>query len=110
MGIFDYDSFGNLLFLTVNNPDKNTRLLNEKNKVYRHTCTIPGNLMNEGDYYVNALITTREKRIQHVFEENVITFQVVDMMKPDGARGDLFVGNIPGAIRPKLEWQVDIIN
>jgi lipopolysaccharide transport system ATP-binding protein len=37
-------------------------------------------------------------------EKEVVAFQVVDTLDGDSARGD-FVGQLRGAIRPKLEWK-----
>jgi hypothetical protein len=39
----------------------------------------------------------------HVFEENVLAFQIVDAMNKESAR-ERIAHNYPGLIRPRLEW------
>jgi lipopolysaccharide transport system ATP-binding protein len=39
----------------------------------------------------------------HFYEADAVAFQVIDSVDGDAARGD-YTGNIPGVVRPMLEW------
>jgi lipopolysaccharide transport system ATP-binding protein len=75
----------------------------------RYVCRaeVPGNLLSEGTMLINTAIWEWEprRRIEY-HEKEVVAFQVVDSLEGDSARGD-FVGDLMGAIRPKLEWRTD---
>lgn len=75
---------------------------------YISTVWIPGNFLSEGAVFVTAVAATYEPFRQHFAERDVVTFNVVDSPAGDGARGDL-TGPIPGAVRPKLDWETRII-
>jgi hypothetical protein len=45
--------------------------------------------------------------IVHAEEADVVSFQVVDRTKGDGARGE-WVSDLPGVIRPPLPWTVEV--
>ncbi len=67
------------------------------------TAWIPGNLLAEGTMTVGAAVTTRDPEIVHFFERDAVTFQVIDTMDGDSARGR-YGGRIPGLVRPLLKW------
>jgi lipopolysaccharide transport system ATP-binding protein len=73
---------------------------------YVSTGWIPGNLLAEGTMMVEAAMRTIEPDILHFAESDVVAFQVVDDMAGDTARGD-WRNDIPGAVRPLLEWQTE---
>jgi lipopolysaccharide transport system ATP-binding protein len=64
---------------------------------------IPGNLMSEGSVTVFAGISTISPTIKHVYERDVIAFQLVESLGGISARGQ-FGGEIPGIVRPLLRW------
>jgi lipopolysaccharide transport system ATP-binding protein len=66
---------------------------------------IPGNLLSEGVMVVNTSTWEWEprRRIEYHVPE-AVAFQVVDSCEGDSARG-FYPGNLPGAVRPKLDWQ-----
>lgn len=68
---------------------------------YRTWVTIPGNLMAEGTFVVTALVSSISEL--HVIEHDAITFDVVDSVSGDSARGD-YGGEMPGVVRPLLPW------
>ena len=72
----------------------------------RHVTTawIPGNLLGEGMIYVSAQMKTVEPFERHFHARQEIAFHMVDSLRPGSARG-YWVGNIEGAVRPKLEWE-----
>jgi lipopolysaccharide transport system ATP-binding protein len=68
---------------------------------YTSTVRVPGNFLAEGTISVNvALSSPLAIRIN---EPNVVTFQVIDTLEGDSARGD-YTGPMPGVIRPLLNW------
>jgi lipopolysaccharide transport system ATP-binding protein len=73
---------------------------------YEVECSIPGNLLNEGAYFIGLAISSYEPGLTiHFFEENAITFNVKDPM--DGTVGRHGYANVmPGVVRPKLDWLI----
>lgn len=67
------------------------------------TAWIPGNLLSEGSIVVGAGIITEDPFSVHCDDEHAVTFQVVDSLDGNSARGD-FGGTIPGIVRPLLKW------
>lgn len=66
---------------------------------YRSVCHIPGNLLNTGSYTIHAYFVRNGSDV--LFEiENPLVFEVQDVERPEGA----WIGEIPGAVRPKLNW------
>jgi lipopolysaccharide transport system ATP-binding protein len=102
-----FDGAGNIIFLTAEYPDGSDKYDKKIGHPYRSTCTIPGNLLNEGYYSVAMGVSTFEKRTPHFYVEQAISFQVNDSMKPDGAGGNVYARRLPGVIRPLLEWNTE---
>jgi lipopolysaccharide transport system ATP-binding protein len=75
---------------------------------YRATAWIPGNLLNEGRMTVSVFVSTLapEKTIHHAAERDAVSFQVLDPVEGDSAKG-VFVGQWHGAVRPLLDWDVE---
>jgi lipopolysaccharide transport system ATP-binding protein len=72
--------------------------------VYVSTARIPGNFLSEGTFTLTVAIS-RHIPTTGVFivEENAITFQVIDSVEGDAARGD-YHGDFPGVVRPLVDW------
>lgn len=68
--------------------------------VFRSVCTIPGHLLNDGQYRLDLTITT-DIHYKHVIEQGVITF----MVHETGEMSREFIGKWRGVIRPKLAWK-----
>jgi lipopolysaccharide transport system ATP-binding protein len=72
--------------------------------VYRSTCTIPGNLLNTGDYSVGAILWRDSYRIA-VREDDAVQFRVAE----DGVlRGD-YMGGHEGIVRPSFKWTTELL-
>jgi lipopolysaccharide transport system ATP-binding protein len=71
--------------------------------VYSTTAWVPGDLLTEGTHFVGAGISTMVPLYTHFYESDAVAFHVVDGCQGDSARGD-FNGDMPGVIRPLLEW------
>ena len=72
----------------------------------RARVSIPGNFLADGTYFVLASVATYNPDHAHVFERDVVAFQVVDRSTGDGVRGE-FTGRWPGVVRPMLDWKVE---
>lgn len=72
-------------------------------------CSIPGNLLNEGAYFVGIAITTFYDAGSYeveFFDRNALTFNVIDPMDARSNRYG-YGGAIPGMLRPKLDWKIE---
>ena len=74
--------------------------------MYLSECTVPGNFLNEGVYFVGLAISSFEKGTKiHFWEQNIISFNVKDMIENVKTRKHGYTGAIPGIIRPILKWK-----
>ncbi|MFV1998714.1 MAG: polysaccharide ABC transporter ATP-binding protein, partial [Acidiferrobacterales bacterium] len=74
---------------------------------YTTTVWVPGNFWSEGSYFVDVgMITLQPHQVRQFFEREVVSFQAVDPMEGDTARGD-WVKELGGVIRPLLKWDTD---
>ena len=71
---------------------------------YVSRVVIPANLLAEGEYSISiSIFASKGLKIRYVRAKDVFTFQVVDYIAGDSARGD-FVQNVAGVLRPVLLW------
>lgn len=71
---------------------------------YVSRVVIPANLLAEGEYSISiSIFASKGLKIRYVRAKDVFTFQVVDYIVGDSARGD-FVQNVAGVLRPVLLW------
>jgi lipopolysaccharide transport system ATP-binding protein len=73
---------------------------------YTSTVWIPGNFLAEGTVFVTAAVSTYTPFIVHFVERDAVTFNVIDSLEGDSARGD-YAGLLPGVVRPALEWETE---
>ncbi len=93
-------------FVTVD-VDPNWRKTKRPKGTYTATAWVPGNFLAEGSFFVNAAMLSLEPHTQLQFaEQEVVSFQVVDPMEGDSARGD-WANNLQGVVRPLLTWATD---
>ena len=71
---------------------------------YKSIAWIPGNLLPEGTFFVEVAMMTLAPQRGHFKERDAVAFQIVDQTDGTGARGD-WKGNMPGLIRPLLDWK-----
>jgi len=67
------------------------------NGLLKLVCHIPGNLLNNGGYYINMMIIQNSKAL-YVLKE-AISFEVVEMERKTG-----WLQKWPGFVRPTLDW------
>jgi lipopolysaccharide transport system ATP-binding protein len=73
---------------------------------YISRATIPGNLLNEGLFFINSfMLTLNPDRLQFA-ERNAVTFNVIDNISRDTARGD-YAKSMAGVLRPMLSWHTE---
>jgi lipopolysaccharide transport system ATP-binding protein len=78
--------------------------------LYKSRCWIPGNFLAEGTFSIHAVIntlSTAKSPIVHVYEKDVIAFQVYDSLAGDSARGR-HRGAYYGIVRPILQWETSL--
>ncbi len=92
------------LFVTVD-IDPDWRKKNRPKGTYTSTAWIPGNLLTEGSFFVQASMVTLEPQLITQFtEREAVSFQVIDHMEGDTARGD-WAKELKGVVRPLLQWE-----
>lgn len=72
--------------------------------LFRSTCLVPGDLMNDGDYRIDLVITSEQTRAVYKHPE-LLTFTVLDA--PEMRSG--WHGPWPGAVRPNLQWRTELV-
>ncbi|MEO5891120.1 MAG: ABC transporter ATP-binding protein [Ferruginibacter sp.] len=71
------------------------------NKRATITCKIPANFLNDGSYTITFYV--HDKNMAHLLTlKDVIGFEVKDIEREHG-----YLGKINGAVRPKLQWEVN---
>ena len=73
---------------------------------YVSTAWIPGNMLNEGPYFVDCSLLTRHPDVVQFDESETISFAVTGSMEQGTARGD-WPGRLAGAVSPALEWSTE---
>ena len=76
---------------------------------YTSTVWVPANTLSEGNFFLIAQMRAMEPQNYEEFSESeVVSFNVADRMAPGilTARGD-WVRDLPGVVRPLLEWETD---
>ncbi|HVN25426.1 MAG TPA: ABC transporter ATP-binding protein [Syntrophorhabdales bacterium] len=79
-------------------------LLKTERGVYRARCTIPGNFLNDGIYYVGFAVSTMETLKIHFYEKDLLNVNIIDPIEGTVTRGNYF-GPMPGVVRPVLSWE-----
>ena len=67
----------------------------------RSTVTIPGDFLNVGSYYINAMIV-KDGSVGILLQNNTVSFEVVE-----GEVVGSWYGRPPGAVRPKFHWETE---
>ncbi|MDP3539066.1 MAG: ABC transporter ATP-binding protein [Azonexus sp.] len=74
---------------------------------YVAECHLPGDLLNEGAYFVGLAMTSFDAGLViHFFESSALTFNVRDPMEGSVGRQG-YANVIPGVVRPRLKWVVE---
>jgi lipopolysaccharide transport system ATP-binding protein len=73
---------------------------------YVSVMWIPAHLLNTGSYYINSAIFNHMEKVIHFHEKDILSFSVYEVFDEITARG-MNSENIPGIIRPLLDWTVN---
>jgi lipopolysaccharide transport system ATP-binding protein len=74
---------------------------------YVSTAWVPGNLLAEGSFFINAgMVTGEPYKVVQFWEREAVSFQVIDRMEGDSARGD-WAKEFGGIVRPLLNWETE---
>ena len=76
--------------------------------LYVTRARIPGNLLAEGMFTVDACMSTKRPVKAQFNADAAMAFHVVDPMDGTTARGD-WAGRMDGVMRPKLEWATEYL-
>jgi lipopolysaccharide transport system ATP-binding protein len=97
-----YNEEGSNIFNTHDTVSELNNKPHEKG-IYTVTMWIPGNLLAEGIVLVGAAVIKISPFEIYFHELNAVSFNVIDYMRGDSARGNYVLG-FPGMVRPLLEW------
>ena len=102
LGINVYNEDGTIIFNSAPMSDSpwSTRPLPVG--LVRNTCTVPGDLMNDGLHRVELLFVQEQANVIH-WEEDLLIFDIHDH---GDMRGD-WHGKWVGAVRPVLHWEIE---
>ena len=102
-----YNSEGICVFITSDSKiDPNLMFKQEKGQ-YVSMCIIPANYLNDGTYFIGLALTSTKPTIHvHFYEKDALQLLVVDKIEGTITRNG-YVGEIPGAIRPSLDWRCE---
>jgi lipopolysaccharide transport system ATP-binding protein len=103
-----FNDEGVCLFVTSDSVNRVWWTSRRRAGVVRSTVTIPGNFLAEGRVIVTAAVSTQNPTVVHAIEHDAVAFQVVDRSVGDGVRGE-WVGDLPGVVRPMLDWRVSVL-
>jgi len=72
--------------------------------LFRSTCNIPGDLLNDGTYRVRLRVVQKQTVGVYCYDD-LLVFEVCDAVEMRGS----WYGKWPGAVRPNLEWTTELI-
>lgn len=78
----------------------------DEKSIITAVCTIPENFMSEGQFTISVGVGNYNPDIVHVFQENLLAFEVYDDTVGEGVRGKAG-GSWPGMVRPMLQWNIE---
>jgi lipopolysaccharide transport system ATP-binding protein len=98
-----YNEEGILVFKTIDH-DPEWRGQPRPTGHYLSTVQIPGNFLAEGLVIVTPALVTLNPTVLEFLERDAVSFEVVDKLNGDSARGD-WAGPMSGLVRPLLNWE-----
>ena len=101
-----FNDEGVCLFITSDSANREWAKSPRSRQTVRSRVRIPGNFLAEGRVIVTAAVSSMNPTVVHAIERDAIAFQVVDRSAGDGVRGE-WVGDLPGVVRPMLDWTIE---
>jgi lipopolysaccharide transport system ATP-binding protein len=71
--------------------------------LFRSVCYIPGNLLNDGRYWLR-LYVVKDQGVVIYRHEDILVFDVIDV-----ERQGKWYGRWDGVVRPILEWETELL-
>ncbi|MCE5324501.1 ABC transporter ATP-binding protein [bacterium] len=99
-----YNEDGIIVFNTLPEDEPNWHGKPFPRGLFRSTCIIPADLLNDGMHRVEALVVQDQCNVIYKAQD-VLVFDVGD----DISRRGSWHGKFPGAVRPRMEWHTDLI-
>lgn len=100
-----HDAENNIVFSSIGNREERWYGRAMPLGSYRSSCTVPGNLLNNGTYSVSVFMFGQSFRDMYMLND-VLRFEVADS---PAIRGDYF-GAMLGAVRPDLQWSTHALD
>lgn len=104
------DKLGTVVLASTNFPSAN--LIPDKwygqphpTGLFKTSCTIPANFLNEGIYSIHVILLT-DKGADEVFFKDAVSFTVHET----GEMRKEYTGVWIGVVRPKLAWKTELLN
>jgi len=112
VNIYLQDGMGTTVLSTANTPNANSLKEDWYEQahapgLYRATCTLPGNFLNDALYYITVYVVTLGPLTIEVEAPQVLSFNVFDNggMREPGAGGEW-----AGAVRVRLPWRTELLS
>jgi lipopolysaccharide transport system ATP-binding protein len=100
-----YNELGVLVFVSASHRDPHWHGREFPAGLFRTTCAVPGDLLNEGVHRVEVLVARDERQV--VFRhEDALVFEIHDAPEMRGG----WYGRWPGAVRPNLAWRTEMLD
>jgi len=99
-----FDQFGQYVFVSAPPVNKNKEVAPGE---FVAECEIPGDFFNVGYFSIGVALTFQHTGI-HVsfYEQHGLTITITEDMDGSVARTNNYVGEIPGVVRPLLNWNI----
>ena len=91
--------YGECIFVTASVP----KLIQKG--LYKYACFIPGDLLNNGTYTIEVYFV-KDTNVVLYQDSDLLVFEVHDAEREPGS----WLGEYPGVVRPKLDWDVEMID
>jgi lipopolysaccharide transport system ATP-binding protein len=98
-----FDQFGQYVFVS-SPPDRN---ISNGIGIFEASCYIPGNFFNVGHFSLGVALTFHHAGI-HVsfYEQHALNITITEDMSNSVTRSTNYAGELPGVVRPLLDWKV----
>jgi lipopolysaccharide transport system ATP-binding protein len=103
MPYFEFFTQHGVLAFEANDLDPNWRRRPRPSGHWVSTTWIPGNFLSEGALFVLCGLFALDPVINQFRVRDAVSFQVVDSLEGDSARGD-WAGSMKSVVRPLLKW------
>ncbi len=98
-----YNEQGTIVFVSEPPFDPEGRGRQDPAGLYRHSCRVPGDLLNDGTYQLGLYVDKDGRTI--LKQDEALTFNVRDAVETRHGRHGKWVG----AVRPRLEWSTELV-